>query len=500
LDACDQVMDAMDIVHTSHKEVFEAKEQPQEGTSLLSAHTAEHTATVSLELQNVYYDKLKANKMVLANFKRGVQKAEVNALKRDGLDISPDNVQVDVEPGSSDDEVDTKARIKMPTEALSHLDSSSSRSAIMTEVVKQVQRVPGIDAVESGAVYGSSAEVTEQSMGPSFLSIFQSKSFEAAVDRHRGRSLRSEESQQARKKRARDVLRKESSRLGSAVLAEVGIHLNQDTFGQVKELIQGLITRLAEEANQEATTKHSCDKNMLEAANTRDNRMSDVNEINAELTSLGAKEDTLLLEIEELKKSVSWLGLDLASARKLRLAEKAANMKTIGEAKQGIDALKSAQATLKALYHQTEMQAHTASYTGAQTKGSKILGLLAGMQHNFETEHKAVSDMEEKHERVFINYYGVSSSDMKGKQMKEDMDEESLAGIRIRQAEKLTDLQTNMDLLDGGLKDLKALVPVCVDSSMSWDERKGKREQEIAALKVVLCALDTDGVEKEDCP
>jgi len=336
--------------------------------------------------------------------------------------------------------------------------------------------------------------VTEQSMSPSFLSIFQSE------NRHRGRSLRSGESQQARKKRARDVLRKESSRLGSAVLAEVGIHLNQDTFGQVKELIQGLITRLAEEANQEATTKHSCDKNMLEAANTRDNRMSDVNEINAELTSLGAKEDTLLLEIEELKKSVSWLGLDLASARKLRLAEKAANMKTIGEAKQGIDALKSAQATLQALYHQTEMKAHTASYTGAQTKGSKILGLLAGMQHNFETEHKAVSDMEEKHERVFINYYGVSSSDMKGKQMKEDMDEESLAGIRIRKAEKLTDLQTNMDLLDGGLKDLKALVPVCVDSSMSWDERKGKREQEIAALKVVLCALDTDGVEKEDCP
>jgi len=301
--------------------------------------------------------------------------------------------------------------------------------------------------------------------------------------------------------RARDALRKESSQLGSTILAEIAVHLNQDTFTQVKELIQGLIVRLAGEANSEETHKSWCDKELLTAANDRDNRMAEVNKINAKITSLNAKEDELNLEMEELKKYTSWLGLELSEARKLRLEEKAANMETINTSKEAIDALKGALVTLRSLYHQTELKAHTASYTGEQTKASKILGLMEGMLQNFEAKHTAVLDMEAKHERVFVNYYGVSSSEIKGSSTKEEMDEDSLAGVKIRQDEAHSELQKNMDLLDGALKELKARVPQCLDSSMSFSARKAAREQEVNALKTVFCTLakGEDAYDTENC-
>jgi hypothetical protein len=52
--------------------------------------------------------------------------------------------------------------------------------------------------------------------------------------------------------------------------------------------------------------------------------------------------------------------------------------------------------------------------------------------------------------------------------------------------QSLYDLRENQVLLDNSVKQLEMLRPACVDTGMSWDERKLAREKEIQALKDCL--------------
>jgi len=59
----------------------------------------------------------------------------------------------------------------------------------------------------------------------------------------------------------------------------------------------------------------------------------------------------------------------------------------------------------------------------------------------------------------------------------------------------MADLEDTTDLLDKALQELETLKPTCVSTGMSYKERVEKREEEMKALEVALCILDTDKVE-----
>lgn len=60
-----------------------------------------------------------------------------------------------------------------------------------------------------------------------------------------------------------------------------------------------------------------------------------------------------------------------------------------------------------------------------------------------------------------------------------------------------TDLKTAQSLLDAALKTIEDLKPMCIDTGMSFADRKAKREEEIEALKQALCLLDPEKKESE---
>merc|ERR1712022_102126 len=61
----------------------------------------------------------------------------------------------------------------------------------------------------------------------------------------------------------------------------------------------------------------------------------------------------------------------------------------------------------------------------------------------------------------------------------------------------MEDLRTNQGMMDAAVKTLEDLQQPCVDTGMSYEERKKKREDEIDALKTALCQLDPEKKEAE---
>merc|ERR1719162_276438 len=102
------------------------------------------------------------------------------------------------------------------------------------------------------------------------------------------------------------------------MLNSLAMKIKSDPFKKVKELIQKLIERLVQEATSEATKKGFCDLELSKAEKNRNHRWQDVQRLNAELSGLEAKRDSLEEEISELAKSLKQLNAALKEADKLR--------------------------------------------------------------------------------------------------------------------------------------------------------------------------------------
>jgi peptidoglycan hydrolase CwlO-like protein len=311
-----------------------------------------------------------------------------------------------------------------------------------------------------------------------------------------------------------ELLSKEGARLKSTALASLAAHARKDPFAKIKQLIQDLVERLIAEATAEATKKGFCDTELGKARKDRDFRLADIKKLNTELGSLEIKKDDLEAELEDLTSAITKLTADLETADKDRKSEKEVNMQTLKDARDGLAAVKEAINVLKVFYknaakaavlaqaspvdEDTDGAGFSGAYKGNQAQSTGIIGLLEVMKSDFERTLKVTDAAEKKSAAEFVKFDRTARSDIGGKETKVKLDKEDLATTKNAIEQGLLDLQSNQDLLDGAVKTIEELKPTCIDTTMSYDERVQKREEELAALNKALCILDTEGVEA-DC-
>merc|ERR1719198_2429136 len=192
----------------------------------------------------------------------------------------------------------------------------------------------------------------------------------------------------------------------------------------------------------------------------------------------------------------------------------------MANAKEGLEAVSQALTILKVFYKNAakaksllQVKAERASpvdedtsgagfkgnYAGKQQAAKGIIGMLEVIQTDFERTLRVTEASEKKSHEEFTKFDRASKSDIAGKETKLNLDEEDLTTTDNTITQKMSDLQTNMNLLDSALERLEELKPMCIDSGMSYAKRVEKREEEMEALKRALCILDTNNVE-EECP
>merc|ERR1712159_181702 len=107
-------------------------------------------------------------------------------------------------------------------------------------------------------------------------------------------------------------------------------------------LIKDLIAKLEADAEVEASQKEFCDKNMKEAVEERDEAIGDVESETAGIAEAEATIAEKTEEISTLTNEIADLRKGLFEATELRKGEKADNMKTLGDSKEGLEAVKAA--------------------------------------------------------------------------------------------------------------------------------------------------------------
>jgi len=291
--------------------------------------------------------------------------------------------------------------------------------------------------------------------------------------------------EQAMMKQVETLLRVESDKLGGSVeLSTAAMRIAGDHFKKVKDILQGLISRLLNEEQVEASKKGFCKTELAKAQLGRDQATQKAKSLSADLKQLESAKEELEAELKELSKGIAKTQKSLAEATALRGKEKKENLQTISTVKEGLEALGEAKA-----FFVKAMKAQATALVQA-SPGKAIGALLVTVSQEFE---KIISETESDEATAhadFVKFDRRAQEDLAAKSTKTKLDKQDLKNTKTNTIKTLDDLKTQMGLVDDALKMIESLKPVCLDAGgMNYKERVTKRNEEVAALKKALTVL-----------
>merc|ERR1719281_1375033 len=121
----------------------------------------------------------------------------------------------------------------------------------------------------------------------------------------------------------------------SAVL-RLGSGSGDDVFAKVKGLIEQMITKLQNQAAEEATEKAYCDEGMAKTEAKKSELNEDIAKLTAKIDQAAARSATLKDEVKELQAELAALAKLQAEMDKARADENAAYVEAKADLEQGL--------------------------------------------------------------------------------------------------------------------------------------------------------------------
>jgi len=357
-----------------------------------------------------------------------------------------------------------------------------SRQQLRADEIVAIEKA--IEIISSGAVAGNA-----------------DKHLPAMVQK-KGAALAQLRSSSNTQNRVAQYLNAQATKLNSRVLAAVAQHASDDPFQKVKKMIKDLIVRLMEEANEEAEHKGWCDTELSTNEQTRKEKTEAVETLHAEIDQLQASIAKLTEDVGELSKAVAELDAAMAKATKLRTEEKATNTETIGDSQEAQTAVAQALTVLKEFYAKAaeatalvqQPDVFDSPYKGMGAAGGGVVGMLEVIESDFarlESDTKASEATAQKEYDEFMTDSKVDkaekSTDIEHKTAKKQDESQALTS-------KNNDLEGTQKELDAALAYFDKLKPSCVDSGVSFEDRVGRRKEEIESLQEALKILNGEDI------
>merc|ERR1719421_2418197 len=286
-----------------------------------------------------------------------------------------------------------------------------------------------------------------------------------------------------------DALRKLGKNSNDVALSQLSLRVSAafemtsgaDVFAKVKGMITEMIDKLVAEAAEEADHKAWCDK---ETAETQEK----IDDHTATVEKLTAKIDKAAAEIAKQQ----------AKMDEMRVEEKAAFEAAKKDYTDGVEGITMALQLLRDYYaapaegdafmQQPEVSVHAASSDAA----TGIIGILEVAQSDFS---KLLADAEVEEEAAVKAYEKMTHENEVAKTMKtadSKYQTKEKAGLEKSVAEHKEDREGEQAELDAVMDYYAKVKPGCTTKPMTYEERKKRREAEIAGLKEALTILEAE--------
>jgi len=389
---------------------------------------------------------------------------------------------------------DTKYLDDLKTTCAQKQSDFEARQKMRAEELTAIDQA--IEIISSGSVAGSA--------GKHLPGLVQVKSSTSLVQLRAGAKSPSQDA-------VASYLAKQGQRLHSTVLAALSLHVSSDPFVKIRKMIQDMITKLTEEAQEEAEHKGFCDSELSTNKQTRDDKTTQADTLTANIEQMTAEAQKLATEIEELTADVAASDAAVAKATKIRAEEKTKNTATIEDAKVAKAAVEKALGILKDFYEKAAsatalVQTKTSvalrqpmpetfdePFTGTGGEGG-VIGMLEVILSDFERLEAETTEEELTSQKEYDTFMADSAEDKETKTtaIKEKTSAKTTLESDTAQAKK--DLKSTNEELDAALAYFEKLKPSCIDAGESYEERVARRKEEIESLKEALKILEGETI------
>jgi len=265
-----------------------------------------------------------------------------------------------------------------------------------------------------------------------------------------------------------------------------------------------MIEKLVEEAGKEAEHKAYCDKEMGETKVKKEDKTDEVTDLQVKIDKATSKIAKLKQEINTLMEELAKIAEEQQTADKIREEEKAAWTSAEADFSSGLEGVGMALQVLRDYYAekeesllQTGAQTHAKVQTHAKAKketgaASGIIGMLEVVESDFSkllAEGKAAEDQAVKiyEEQTTENKIATKTKETEVKYKTKDQKETEALLESLKE-----DIGGSQKELDAIEQYWEKLQPVCVAKPEPYEERKKRREAEIAGLKEALKILEEE--------
>merc|ERR1719456_1538521 len=314
----------------------------------------------------------------------------------------------------------------------------------------------------------------------------------------------------ARKVQKRDrlstVLRDLAKKFHSYALMEMASRAQADPFAKVRGLIEDMVTKLLNQANEEASHKAFCDEELSSSRKSQEEKSASMDNFQARMDSASTNRMELEEQIKVLQAEVSDIDTAQKEAAAVREEEKTNFLKTVGDYKASAEAVAQAIQVLKNYYNGESSLIQKQQKTGVTAakqpsfgeKKSDSAGSIISVLEVSEADFtKLVAEAETQENESVEAFRKLKEEDELAKTAK-------LAAVTGKVSETKS-LKVSLDHykedhaavtkeLDAVMDYMDKLKPECETKVMSYEEKKARREAEIEGLKEALAILDGTSV------
>jgi hypothetical protein len=287
----------------------------------------------------------------------------------------------------------------------------------------------------------------------------------------------------------------------SFALMEMATAAGSDPFVKVRGLIEDMIAKLIEEANQEATQKAFCDEEIGKSKKSQAVKTATLDKLQSRIDTASATKAQLEQDIKDLASEVAGIDKAQAEATKLRNEENTNYLKSSKDFKDSAAATEKAMIVLKEYYEgaliQISAKGNSKQPEFGSAKGDSAHSIISILEMAAEDFTRTYTEIETEETAAVKAFKTLSDENALAKATKA-ADAKSKASevksLSVALENNGMDHSMVSKELGAVLDYLEKLKPQCESKAMSYAEKKAKREAEIEGLKEALSILDGSAV------
>jgi hypothetical protein len=276
-------------------------------------------------------------------------------------------------------------------------------------------------------------------------------------------------------------------------------YYDPEAMAPVKGLLKQLIDKLEDELTAEKTHHEWCETEKTSAKEAKEEREKNIASLTQEIASRTTTISQLGTEVDYCIAELARVHQETETAARLRKEEAAAYVKAKSDHDEVIAALDKAITALSRQYGLVQVRARStrvqnkkqSPFTSYQTgSGGSALEMLQDLQSRYSQARNQLVQGEEKAKVAFTDLVE------RNEQFRKDVTQTKLAKSTEKRQKKerlgnaKIELGANQKELAEVVQYRADLAPSCDDVRVTFEERKKRREAEIAALKETLAVLD----------